>query len=315
MKHNVLAVAAFVCMWVSASAISMAAPLAEEMVLIPAGPFIMGSDRVPTEDETVGVGTTKPWYLDEHPAHQVKLKAYYLDRYEVSNAQYQKFTEASGRTPPFIWAQSAYILNTRQQELVRLDMDSLRLLAEKNLRIDRDTSRMEQADLLQAIADRMQYLDNEPVTGVSWYDARAYCAWMGRRLPTEAEWEKAARGPEGNEYPWGNQWAAGKSNAGEEIWVDGVAPDGSYSSDVSAYGIYDMAGNVTEWVQDWYRPYPGATYKSKDFGKKYKVLRGAAWGREGHYAMHQFQRTEYRQIMKRDAVFDDVGFRCAKNAQ
>jgi formylglycine-generating enzyme required for sulfatase activity len=285
-----------------------------DMVLIPAGAFVMGSDKLPSKDESTGVGTIKPWYLDEHPSHKVDLQGYYIDRYEITDAQYRKFVAATGHTPPITWGQNGYLLSLRLDALSQLDIDRLRRLAERTFRLDMDTRAMDKKALLDAIAERLHYLDKEPVTDVSWHDADAYCRWAGKRLPGEAEWEKAARGVAGSEYPWGNEWAAGRSNSGEESWDDGVAPVGSYPADKSPFGVYDMAGNVSEWVEDWYQPYPGTDYQSDAFGEKFKVLRGAAWGREGHYAMHQFQRGAYRFYLDPDAILDDVGFRCAKSA-
>lgn len=297
---------------VSCVGVLRGAAAGDDMVLVAGGVFTMGSDRVASADESAGVGTNKPWYADERPAHPVELPAFLIDRYETTDAQYLQFVVATGHTPPLLWVQNGYLLSARRQELAKLDIERLRHLAVKTFKIDADTGVMSKEKLLAAIDTRLSELDKEPVTNVSWHDAEAYCAWAGKRLPKEAEWEKAARGRDGLEFPWGNQWAAGRSNAGEEMWEDGVAPVGSYPSDKSPYGVYDLAGNVAEWVQEWYQPYPGADYQSKDFGEKFKVVRGAGWGREGHYAMHQFQRAAYRFYLSPEATLDDVGFRCVK---
>ena len=287
-------------------------PDLSDMVLIPGGEFIMGSNKVEKTNISGEFGNTKPWYMDEHPEHKVNLPAYYLEEHEVTDGQYLKFIKETSVPAPEYWIKNGYILTVQEDKLATLDVERLRKLAAKIFKIDKDTRRMSKEELIKDIVEKLHYMDKLPVTDVTWEQAARYCSWAGLRLPTEAEWEKAARGDKGLEFPWGNEWHSEMSNTGAAQWDTHVAPVESYQTDKSPYGIYDLAGNVSEWVTDWYQAYPGGDYNSADFGEKFKVVRGAAWGGgEGHYALKLFQRGAYRANMAPDGAFDDVGFRCA----
>jgi formylglycine-generating enzyme required for sulfatase activity len=283
------------------------------MILIPAGPFVMGSDKVDKTGMQSEYGFVKPPFLNEHPSHRVMVKAFYLDEYEVTNKDYKAFVTATGRLEPSFWIQNGY--NVRDDKLKSADVANLRWVARDYFKVEQDPSSMSKTALLKLLFDIQHTRDTLPVTGVNWYDAHDYCQWTGKRLPTEAEWEKAARGTEDREYPWGNKWNEHYPNTGTDSQTDNpLAPVGSYAHDKSPYGVFDMGGNVTEWVDDWYGPYPGSTYKSELFGKKQKVARGGA-ASSGHYALSLFYRGARRAHADPTMMSNDLGFRCAESAE
>ncbi len=202
---------------------------AEESVKhIPAGVFTMGMEsRGP----------------NEKPAHKVELDAYYIGKYEVTNQEYYRFWQATGKHTPESFPDDYGI---------------------------------------GAWPGRALKYPDYPVVGVSWYDAVAYAKWVGMRLPTEAEWEKAARGGTNRRWPWGNSLHPYANTwNGEDGYDNGIAPVGSYPEGKSDYGVMDLAGNVWEWTADWYSDtyYPTSPKrnpKGPEMGS-WRVIRGGSW--------------------------------------
>ena len=230
------------------------------MVLVPEGAFTMGSPE----------GEGEP---DEHPQHIVHLDNFYIDQYELTVEQYQRFMKVTNREAPDYW-----------------DHVELRRDAKK------------------------------PVVAINWQDAHDYCEWAGKRLPTEAEWEKASRGTDKRTYPWGesapNSSTAnfGESSREEKVYETQLREVGSYERGKSPYEVYDMAGNVWEWVQDWYgENYYQISPRENPPGPligEFKVLRGGSWD-----FVPKVLRTAYRFRFDPTGRLASFGFRCAQDAR
>jgi len=238
----------------------------EEMVLVPAGPFTMGADE---RDGRVAVEIG----VDSLPRHEVDVKAFWIDRTEVTHAQYRAFVTATGREAP----------------------------ADPKF-----------ADFYAWSGDNFPPgLANHPVVYVDWFDADAYCRWVDKRLPTEPEWEKAARGTDGRTFPWGEGTEPDWCNT-RETEAKWTTPVGTMAHDQSPYGVMDMCGNVSEWTSSWYRAYPGSTLERRSFGDEYKVVRGGAW----MLGAHPFARVTHRTLaFEPTKRHRGIGFRCAMDAE
>jgi formylglycine-generating enzyme required for sulfatase activity len=197
------------------------------MVKIPAGKFTMGFDERLLSDED------RAEHLDETPQHEVYLDTYYIDRSPVTAAQYAEFLNVLGQHR---WACGGHDCCAGVIETPDIPLQSFHRIIYENGRY-------------HVVEGREEY----PVDKVSWYGAQAYCAWRGKRLPTEAEWEKAARGTDGRRYPWGNEWDPRTKE--DESWIFYAYPVGSKPFLASPYGVMDLIGNTQgEWVSDWYAP-------------------------------------------------------------
>jgi formylglycine-generating enzyme required for sulfatase activity len=253
----------------------ISAPDGVTMRLVAAGPFTMGI-AIPTSQREC-----RQWspnfdcdietFAHEEKPHTVTLGDFYIDEYEVTNRQYAACVAAKVCAAP---PEEPSFHTTLYQNYYR----------------------------------DPQYA-NYPLVNSTWDEASAYCAWRGARLPSEAEWEKTARGVDGRIYPWGNEFAGQWANICDKscqysqsnpAFDDGYwypAPVGSYPTGASPYGILDLAGNVSEWVADWYDP----------ASPIHKIVRGGSWNDRAYTV-----RTSYRATWMPDTRSTSFGFRCAQ---
>lgn len=249
-------------------------PIADDsgsaMVLVPAGPFTMGSNR---------------GLQNERPVHHVELEAFYIDQFEVTNAQFARFLNQQKISDEDIG-----------QYLPGLDDSS-------DIYLEGPTWNVYEG------------LEDYPVNTVSWSGADAYCRWRGGRLPTEAEWEKAARGTDERTYPWGEAITCNVANffgaPDGGPCQDYTTPVGSYPNGISPYGAYDMVGNVWEYVQSIYKDYPydptdGREDTSAASVDALRVLRGGSWNYGISFAPATFRNNDFRLY-----PYYNIGFRCA----
>ncbi len=290
------------------------------MILLKGGAFLMGTPGYSTQshnehsahaspastkvkDPAHGVGDD-----DERPVHRVTLSPFYLDATEVTSAEFARFVEATGYKTDAERQGSAWVFKEGFKDWESVDG------ADWRHPLGPDSS----------IAGKM----NHPVVNVSWNDAAAFAKWAGKRLPTEAEWEYAARGGrEGEIYPRGNQLKPGGrslANFWQGVWPNNnlledkyyyTAPVGSFEP--NGFGLYDMIGNVWEWTADWYtadyyRRSPAKDPKGPKSGEM-RVARGGSWFCSENYC--EAYRVGFRGQSPPDSSFNNVGFRCAKEAR
>jgi len=286
--------------------------LEPDMAYIPPGTFIMGSNKKDDANIQKEFGFVDPLFENEQPKHNVTLAGFHIDLKETSNIDYKKFVVETKYQDPVAWIQNGY--NVHWDILEQANLKRLQTIANDYFKLNRDTSVMSKEALLQDITAVQRQRDSFPVIGITWYDAYSYCQWQKKRLPTEQEWEKAARGPQGNIYPWGNEWRETLTNTGESGEQETtLLAVGSSKGDRSFYSVLDMAGNVSEWTSDWYRAYPGSNYTNEVYGDFHKVVRGGGAG-VGHYAISTFFRASKRGHADPSSMSTDVGFRCAKSS-
>lgn len=261
------------------------------LVYVPAGEFLMGSSEAEIVTAKADCpGCPADWFDDERPQHSVYLDAYWIDKYEVSNQQFAKFIEDGGYDKHELWTEEGWAWKT---------------MTDRTQPKFWDDPRWNKAD--------------HPAVGVVWFEALAYCRWAEARLPTEAEWERAAGWvadqQEKRLYPWGNEWDPAQANTVESA-LGRAMPVGQYCPDgASPVGACDMVGNAWEWVSSIYMPYP---YQPDDGREELEVhgtraLRGGSWINERDRARVAYRLPPFPGDF---ILFDPTnGFRCAMTDQ
>ena len=266
-----------------------------EMVFVPAGEFLRGlSPDNLAQLLAICPSCQTDSLADAQPQATIYLDAFWIDRTEVTNNQFTQFVAETGyRTTAETTVSYSYVQDLSLRKFISNDSADWRHP--------------------QGLNSSISGMNQHPVTQVSWQDAAAYCAWAGRRLPTEAEWEKAARGEDGRLFPWGNQ-SPPPGYLNYNFLVSGNADVGSYLSGASPYGALDMSGNLWEWVADYYSETyyqiaPSRNPISPSWGKG-RVMRGGSWASEFDPYL-AFVTTVFR-LWNYDYISSDVlGFRCA----
>jgi formylglycine-generating enzyme required for sulfatase activity len=238
------------------------------LVTVPEGPFLMGIPEGKVDELRKKYGGDVDYWRRQTPQREVHLPTFEMGAYPVTNAEYQCFVQATAHQPPSHWSGESYPPGRA----------------------------------------------NHPVVNISWHDAVAYCRWLSEvtgkayQLPSEAQWEKAARGSDGRGWPWGDEWQEGFANT----WESGIhdtTPVGIYPQGKSWCHCLDMAGNVWEWVHDWFQAYPNNRFPDEDYGEKYKVLRGGSW-----LIIQWYARCTYRLGYYPHLRYNCGGFRMSRGS-
>jgi formylglycine-generating enzyme required for sulfatase activity len=227
-------------------------------VWVPQGTYTQGTSTI---DDLDPPAWAKQELHSEQPAHEVTISInFWIDREEVTNAAYEDFVAADGYQDPQHWSADGWAWRSQQSGAIPRDCGGR---------------------------------PNDPRVCITWYEAEAYAHWRGGRLPTESEWEYAARSPDSNIYPWGNEWDPSKANVTE---LDTLTEVGSYPDGASWVGAFDMAGNAMEWVSDWmgysyYTDGPATDPQGPTDGEV-KIEKGGWWGSNPYVARSAYRHFE-----------------------